>query len=142
MCSLVPPGDLTNEEKEQIIHSGDFLLFFDRSIRLVERVLAEDTDIFFDYSGRDMEDKEGSESLYDSQAHRFKMRILVMFHSYNYGYLLNHYIRLYHNEKVCFLIRDMQAGSNLSFNRHFYDEHWSKHRVVTSLDWSPQVHYL
>ncbi|KAA0703270.1 Cytoplasmic dynein 1 intermediate chain 1 [Triplophysa tibetana] len=90
--SEVPPGELTNEEKEQIIHSGDFLLFLDRSIRVVERVLAEDTDIFFDYSGRDMENKEG----------------------------------------------DMQAGSNLSFNRHFYDEHWSKHRVVTSLDWSPQ----
>ncbi|ROL47804.1 Zinc finger protein ZFAT [Anabarilius grahami] len=85
-------GELTNEEKEQIVHSEDFLFFFDRSIRVVERVLAEDTDIFFDYSGRDMEDKEG----------------------------------------------DMQAGSNLSFNRHFYDEHWSKHRVVTSLDWSPQ----
>uniref|UniRef100_A0A673KJI8 Cytoplasmic dynein 1 intermediate chain 1-like n=1 Tax=Sinocyclocheilus rhinocerous TaxID=307959 RepID=A0A673KJI8_9TELE len=84
--------ELTNEEKEQIIHSEDFQFFFDRSIRVMERVLAEDTDIFFDYSGRDMEDKEG----------------------------------------------DMQAGSNLSFNRHFYDEHWSKHRVVTSLDWSPQ----
>ncbi|XP_058604224.1 cytoplasmic dynein 1 intermediate chain 1 isoform X8 [Onychostoma macrolepis] len=86
------PRELTNEEKEQIIHSEDFLFFFDQSIRVMERVLAEDTDIFFDYSGRDMEDKEG----------------------------------------------DMQAGSNLSFNRHFYDEHWSKHRVVTSLDWSPQ----
>uniref|UniRef100_A0A8C2HGD6 Cytoplasmic dynein 1 intermediate chain 1-like n=1 Tax=Cyprinus carpio TaxID=7962 RepID=A0A8C2HGD6_CYPCA len=92
MCSLDQPRELTNEEKEQIIHSEDFLFFFDQSIRVMERVLAEDTDIFFDYSGRDMEDKEG----------------------------------------------DMQAGSNLSFNRHFYDEHWSKHRVVTSLDWSPQ----
>uniref|UniRef100_A0A672SC83 Zinc finger and AT-hook domain containing n=1 Tax=Sinocyclocheilus grahami TaxID=75366 RepID=A0A672SC83_SINGR len=88
----VNPRELTNEEKEHITHSEDFLFFFDRSIRVMERVLAEDTDIFFDYSGRDMEDKEG----------------------------------------------DMQAGSNLSFNRHFYDEHWSKHRVVTSLDWSPQ----
>uniref|UniRef100_A0A672SCQ4 Zinc finger and AT-hook domain containing n=1 Tax=Sinocyclocheilus grahami TaxID=75366 RepID=A0A672SCQ4_SINGR len=92
MCVLVNPRELTNEEKEHITHSEDFLFFFDRSIRVMERVLAEDTDIFFDYSGRDMEDKEG----------------------------------------------DMQAGSNLSFNRHFYDEHWSKHRVVTSLDWSPQ----
>ncbi|XP_059423843.1 cytoplasmic dynein 1 intermediate chain 1-like isoform X2 [Carassius carassius] len=92
MCALDQLRELTNEEKEQIIHSEDFLFFFDRSISVMERVLAEDTDIFFDYSGRDMEDKEG----------------------------------------------DMQAGSNLSFNRHFYDEHWSKHRVVTSLDWSPQ----
>ncbi|KAG9344993.1 hypothetical protein JZ751_009533 [Albula glossodonta] len=57
-----------------------------------KRALAEESDIFFDYSGRDLEDKEG----------------------------------------------DVQAGSNLSFNRLFYDEHWSKHRVVTCLDWSPQ----
>ncbi|KAI2655242.1 Cytoplasmic dynein 1 intermediate chain 1 [Labeo rohita] len=83
----VYPRELTNEEKEQIVHSEDFLFFFDRSIRVMERVLAEDTDIFFDYSGRDMEDKEG----------------------------------------------DMQAGSNLCFNRHFYDEHWSKHRVYPEL---------
>lgn len=61
ICVLVHPRELTNEEKEQIVHSEDFLFFFDRSIRVVERVLAEDTDIFFDYSGRDMEDKEGSE---------------------------------------------------------------------------------
>lgn len=70
VCALVHPGELTNEEKEQIIHSEDFLFFFDRSIRVVERVLAEDTDIFFDYSGRDMEDKEGSESC-DSQTYLF-----------------------------------------------------------------------
>ncbi|NXC16151.1 DC1I1 protein, partial [Corythaeola cristata] len=34
--------------------------------------------------------------------------------------------------------RDVQAGANLSFNRQFYDEHWSKHRVVTCMDWSLQ----
>ncbi|GCB72756.1 hypothetical protein scyTo_0002168 [Scyliorhinus torazame] len=33
---------------------------------------------------------------------------------------------------------DFQAGLNLAFNRQFYDEHWSKHRVVTCLDWSLQ----
>ncbi|XP_028835721.1 cytoplasmic dynein 1 intermediate chain 1 isoform X5 [Denticeps clupeoides] len=90
------PRELTEEEKQQITHSEDFVIFFDRSIRVVERALAEDSDIFFDYSGRDMEDREG----------------------------------------------DMQAGSNLSFNRLFYDEHWSKHRVVTCLDWSPQYSEL
>lgn len=36
-------------------------------------------------------------------------------------------------------LRDLQGGSILSFNRLFYDEHWSKHRVITCLDWSPQV---
>lgn len=45
--------------------------------------------------------------------------------------------------KTCFFClnshRDVQAGANLSFNRQFYDEHWSKHRVVTCMDWSLQV---
>ncbi|CAH2282448.1 cytoplasmic dynein 1 intermediate chain 1 isoform X1 [Pelobates cultripes] len=87
-----PPRELTEEEKQQAIHSEEFLIFFDRTIRVIERALAEDSDIFFDYSGGDLEDKEG----------------------------------------------DIQAGANLSFNRQFYDEHWSKHRVVTCLDWSIQ----
>ncbi|KTG43800.1 hypothetical protein cypCar_00023340 [Cyprinus carpio] len=58
----------------------------------MERALAEDSNIFFDYSGRDLEEKEG----------------------------------------------DLQGGSSLSLSRLFYDEHWSKHRVITCLDWSPQ----
>ncbi|XP_072010462.1 cytoplasmic dynein 1 intermediate chain 1 isoform X2 [Engystomops pustulosus] len=87
-----PPRELTEEEKQQAVHSEEFLIFFDRTIRVIERALAEDTNIFFDYSGRDLEDKEG----------------------------------------------DIQAGANLSFNRQFYDEHWSKHRVVTCMDWSLQ----
>ncbi|KAM5158329.1 cytoplasmic dynein 1 intermediate chain 1 [Mantella aurantiaca] len=88
----VPPRELTEEEKQQAVHSEEFLIFFDRTIRVIERALAEDSNIFFDYSGRDLEDKEG----------------------------------------------DIQAGTNLSFNRQFYDEHWSKHRVVTCIDWSLQ----
>ncbi|XP_073485674.1 cytoplasmic dynein 1 intermediate chain 1 isoform X4 [Aquarana catesbeiana] len=88
----VPPRELTEEEKQQAVHSEEFLIFFDRTIRVIERALAEDSNIFFDYSGGDLEDKEG----------------------------------------------DIQAGTNLSFNRQFYDEHWSKHRVVTCLDWSLQ----
>uniref|UniRef100_A0A671R1A6 Dynein cytoplasmic 1 intermediate chain 1 n=1 Tax=Sinocyclocheilus anshuiensis TaxID=1608454 RepID=A0A671R1A6_9TELE len=88
------PRELTEEEKQQVLHSEEFLIFFDRSIRVIERALAEDSNIFFDYSGRDLEDKE----------------------------------------KVI----DLQGGSSLSFNRLFYDEHWSKHRVITCLDWSPQ----
>uniref|UniRef100_A0AAR2KNL3 Cytoplasmic dynein 1 intermediate chain 1 n=1 Tax=Pygocentrus nattereri TaxID=42514 RepID=A0AAR2KNL3_PYGNA len=86
------PRELTEEEKQQVLHSEEFLIFFDRSIRVMERALAEDSNIFFDYSGRDLEDKEG----------------------------------------------DLQGGSSLSFSRLFYDEHWSKHRVITCLDWSPQ----
>uniref|UniRef100_A0A8C5I0L0 Dynein cytoplasmic 1 intermediate chain 1 n=1 Tax=Gouania willdenowi TaxID=441366 RepID=A0A8C5I0L0_GOUWI len=84
--------ELTEEERQQILHSSEFQSFFDCSIRVMERALAEDSDIFFDYSGRDLEDKEG----------------------------------------------DSGSGSSLSFSRLFYDEHWSKHRVVTCLDWSNQ----
>uniref|UniRef100_A0AAX7UZG1 Dynein cytoplasmic 1 intermediate chain 1 n=1 Tax=Astatotilapia calliptera TaxID=8154 RepID=A0AAX7UZG1_ASTCA len=84
--------ELTEEERQQILHSSEFQSFFDCSIRVMERALAEDSDIFFDYSGRDLDDKEG----------------------------------------------DLGSGSSLSFSRLFYDEHWSKHRVITCLDWSPQ----
>lgn len=37
---------------------------------------------------------------------------------------------------------EIQAGAKLSLNRQFTDEHWSKHRVVTCLDWSLQVSLL
>uniref|UniRef100_A0A8C2ZNT3 Dynein cytoplasmic 1 intermediate chain 1 n=1 Tax=Cyclopterus lumpus TaxID=8103 RepID=A0A8C2ZNT3_CYCLU len=84
--------ELTEEERQQILHSSEFQSFFDSSIRVMERALAEDSNIFFDYSGRDLEDKEG----------------------------------------------DSGSGSSLSLSRLFYDEHWSKHRVITCLDWSLQ----
>ena len=35
--------------------------------------------------------------------------------------------------------RDKDAGAKLSFNYQFFDERWSRHRTVTSLDWSTQV---
>lgn len=52
--------------------------------------------------------------------------------------------------KKCFLLifgalffrSEIQAGAKLSLNRQFVDERWSKHRVVTCLDWSPQVIFL
>ncbi|XP_024129435.1 dynein, cytoplasmic 1, intermediate chain 2a isoform X2 [Oryzias melastigma] len=86
------PKELTEEEKLQVLHSEEFLSFFERGSRIVERVLAEQVDVCFDYSGRDLEDKEG----------------------------------------------DLQAGAKLVLNRRFEDERWTKNRVVTCLDWSPQ----
>ncbi|KAG1938959.1 dynein, cytoplasmic 1, intermediate chain 2a isoform X1 [Pimephales promelas] len=53
------PHELTEEEKLQILHSEEFMEFFDHSTRIVERALSERVDVFFDYSGRDMEEKEG-----------------------------------------------------------------------------------
>ncbi|XP_061413734.1 cytoplasmic dynein 1 intermediate chain 1-like isoform X5 [Lethenteron reissneri] len=88
----VHPCELTEEEKEQVLHSDDFLNFFDRTSRIMERALAEHQDIFFDYSGRDNEEMDG----------------------------------------------EVSAGAKLSLNRQFYDERWSKRRVITSLDWSAQ----
>ncbi|XP_059427715.1 dynein, cytoplasmic 1, intermediate chain 2a-like isoform X4 [Carassius carassius] len=86
------PHELTEEEKQQILQSEEFVTFFDHSSRIVERALFEQVDVFFDYSGRALQDKEG----------------------------------------------ESQAGAKLSLNRQFADERWSKHRVVTCLDWSPQ----
>ncbi|XP_061549442.1 dynein, cytoplasmic 1, intermediate chain 2a-like isoform X4 [Phycodurus eques] len=86
------PKELTEEEKLQVLHSEDFLAFFERGSRIVERALSEQVDVCFDYSGRDLEDKEG----------------------------------------------DLQAGAKLVLNRPFADERWTKNRVVTCLDWSPQ----
>ncbi|XP_069472305.1 cytoplasmic dynein 1 intermediate chain 2 isoform X4 [Ambystoma mexicanum] len=87
-----PPHELTEEEKQQILHTEEFLSFFDHSTRIVERALSEQINIFFDYSGKDLEEKEG----------------------------------------------EIQAGARLSLNRQFFDERWSKHRVVSCLDWSSQ----
>ncbi|XP_077579893.1 cytoplasmic dynein 1 intermediate chain 2-like isoform X3 [Stigmatopora nigra] len=86
------PKELTEEEKLQVLHSHDFLAFFERGSRIVERALSEQVDVCFDYSGRDLEDKEG----------------------------------------------DLQAGAKLLLNRQFADERWTKNRMVTCLDWSPQ----
>ncbi|MGH0140844.1 UNVERIFIED_CONTAM: hypothetical protein FKN15_004216 [Acipenser sinensis] len=58
-----PPHELTEEEKLQVLHSEEFLSFFDHSTRIVERALSEHVDVFFDYSGRDLEEKEGDEIL-------------------------------------------------------------------------------
>uniref|UniRef100_A0A3Q2YXF3 Dynein, cytoplasmic 1, intermediate chain 2b n=1 Tax=Hippocampus comes TaxID=109280 RepID=A0A3Q2YXF3_HIPCM len=86
------PKELTEEEKLQVLHSEDFLAFFERGSRILERALCEQVDVCFDYSGRDLEDKEG----------------------------------------------DLQAGAKMVLSRQFADERWTKNRVVTCLDWSPQ----
>ena len=56
---VVPPKELTEEEKMHLLNSEEFMAFFDRGSRIVERVLSERVDVCFDYSGRDLEDKEG-----------------------------------------------------------------------------------
>lgn len=115
----VAPHELTEEEKQQILHSEEFVTFFDHSSRIMERALSEQVDVFFDYSGRDLQDKEGwGESLF------------ICYQMWNVS-------GVWCWNRVCF--RESQAGAKLSLNRQFEDERWSKHRVVTCLDWSPQV---
>ncbi|XP_035379927.1 cytoplasmic dynein 1 intermediate chain 2 isoform X2 [Electrophorus electricus] len=55
----VPLLELTQEEKQQILHSEQFLMFFGHSSRMIERALSEQVDVCFDYSGRDLQDREG-----------------------------------------------------------------------------------
>ena len=56
---LTVPKELTEEEKNQIIGSEDFAVFFDHSTRLIERALSEQVDIFTDYAGKGDDDGEG-----------------------------------------------------------------------------------
>lgn len=56
---IAAPHELTEEEKLQILHSEEFVNFFEHSTRIIERALSEHVDLFFDYSGRDLEEKEG-----------------------------------------------------------------------------------
>lgn len=58
-CCTATLHELTEEEKLQILHSEEFVNFFDHSTRIIERALSEHVDVFFDYSGRDLEEKEG-----------------------------------------------------------------------------------
>ena len=52
--------ELTDDEKYKIERSEDYMNFIDRTTRIMERALAEDTmDIFTDYTGKYADDSEG-----------------------------------------------------------------------------------
>lgn len=55
----MPVIELSDEQKEQILNSGEFSKFFDKATRMMERALCETVDITFDYSGAETEDTEG-----------------------------------------------------------------------------------
>ena len=58
------PVELTEDEKRNIESSEDYLQFIGRSVRVIERALAEDVDIFTDYVGeKDEEALDASEKL-------------------------------------------------------------------------------
>ncbi|KAK7480979.1 hypothetical protein BaRGS_00027794, partial [Batillaria attramentaria] len=86
------PPEMSEEEKKQILMSEEFMKFFGKTSRIIERALAEEVDIFVDYAGNDGKGKDD----------------------------------------------EAMAGERLKLNRDFYDDRWSKHRIITSLDWSSQ----
>ncbi|XP_076031640.1 cytoplasmic dynein 1 intermediate chain short wing isoform X37 [Oratosquilla oratoria] len=57
-----PPRELSDEEKQMLILTEEFHSFFDRSTRIVERALAEEHDIFVDYSHDHDDDQAGTEN--------------------------------------------------------------------------------
>lgn len=59
LSPTVPVIELSDEQKEQILNSGEFSKFFDKATRMMERALCETVDITFDYSGAETEDTEG-----------------------------------------------------------------------------------
>ena len=49
---------MSDEEKQTVMMTEEFHGFFDRTSRIIERALAEDTNIFVDYSHDYEEDGE------------------------------------------------------------------------------------
>lgn len=50
--------ELSEEEKQMLMMTEEFHCFFDRTTRVMERALAQDTNIFVDYSHDYEEDGE------------------------------------------------------------------------------------
>lgn len=57
-----PPREISDEEKQMLMMTEDFHQFFDHATRIVERALAEDNDIYQDYSHDHDEDEAGNEN--------------------------------------------------------------------------------
>ncbi|KAK7066838.1 Cytoplasmic dynein 1 intermediate chain 2 [Halocaridina rubra] len=57
-----PVRELSDEEKQMLMMTEEFHSFFDHTTRIVERALAEDTNIFVDYSHDHDEDGEAAEN--------------------------------------------------------------------------------
>ncbi|XP_071552652.1 cytoplasmic dynein 1 intermediate chain 1-like isoform X35 [Panulirus ornatus] len=57
-----PPRELSDEEKQMVMMTEEFHSFFDRTTRIMERALAEDANIFVDYSHDYEEDGEANEN--------------------------------------------------------------------------------
>lgn len=98
------PRILTDEERNAVTSSGEFLEFIERSSKVVERALDQDYDILVDY-GLDglegIEDDDGNEGYGNSSRGKKGRRIREV--------------------------------------AQFYDERWSKKRMISDLGFSPKV---
>ena len=57
--------EMSDSEKAALMQTDEFLGFFDRSSRIIERFLSDDQNIYFDYSHDHNDDTTGKESGYN-----------------------------------------------------------------------------
>ncbi|KAL7637472.1 UNVERIFIED_CONTAM: hypothetical protein RMT77_012200 [Armadillidium vulgare] len=60
--AVSPPRELSEEEKQMLMLTEEFHRFFDKSTRIVERVLAEDKNYWLDYSRSHDSEEAGNEN--------------------------------------------------------------------------------
>ena len=72
-----PPAELTEDEKRSIEASEDYLQFISRSVKVIERALAEEVDIFADYvGGKDEQTLDASEKL-KIRRYKYKLKFVI-----------------------------------------------------------------
>ena len=100
---------MSAEQRDKIVASDEFLMFFDRASRLVERALCSPSDILFDYVSASGE---------DGRSVALTAAGLGMY------------------SVPC---RDALGSLKAVKKKVFVDERWSQSRIVTAMDWSSYV---
>lgn len=102
-ASNFPARNLTDEELDAVTHSDDFMVFIDRSTKVIEKALDQEYDILNDYTLQafDIDDDDEQSGNVGGKGRR-KVKEIAQ----------------------------------------FYDERWSKKRMVSSIDFSPKFSEL
>lgn len=103
LASNFPARNLTDEELNAVTHSDDFMVFIDRSTKVIEKALDQEYDILNDYTLQafDIDDDDEQSGNVGGKGRR-KVKEIAQ----------------------------------------FYDERWSKKRMVSSIDFSPKFSEL
>lgn len=103
LASNFPARNLTDEELDAVTHSDDFMVFIDRSTKVIEKALDQEYDILNDYTLQafDIDDDDEQSGNVGGKGRR-KVKEIAQ----------------------------------------FYDERWSKKRMVSSIDFSPKFSEL